>query len=136
MVPRAFQKHLSNQHPNLHRFWSQLGPILGGFWRSRWGQDGTKSLQKSIPKTIQKNIIFLIAPRSIFERFWGPSWPPIGETNLSILEIFSILEPSWAQEPPKIPPRGPQDPPRPLQEASWDRFLTIWGSNLIVFGVS
>ena len=117
-------------------FRTNLALFLEGFRGSRWGQDGTKSLQKSIPKTIQKKIIFLIAPRSIFERFWSPNWPPIGETNLSILEIFSILEPSWAQEPPKIPPRVPQDPPRPLQEASWGRFLTILASNLMVFGVS
>ena len=38
MVPRAFQKQLSNQHPNLHRFWNQLGLILGRFG----GQVGPK----------------------------------------------------------------------------------------------
>ena len=68
---------------------------------------------KVYPKIDQKIVTFWIVFKSIFERFGGPSWPPIGETNLSILEIFSILEPSWAQEPPKTPPRGPQDPQDP-----------------------
>ena len=35
MMPRSFQKQLPNQHPNLHRFGSQLGSIGGGFWGSR-----------------------------------------------------------------------------------------------------
>ena len=28
---RSIKKHSSNQHPNLHRFWIQLGFIFGGF---------------------------------------------------------------------------------------------------------
>ena len=53
--PRSIKKHLSNQHPNLHRFWNQLGSILGGFWEPSWSQVGTKWLQKSIPKTMKKS---------------------------------------------------------------------------------
>ena len=122
MVPRSFQKQLSNQHPNLDRFWSQLDSIFAGFWASRWSQDGTKSLPKSIQKSIEKMITFWIASRSIFDRFWAPTWPPRGVTDLYFLVIFSLLGPSWAQEPPKTPPRGLLAPPRPLQDASWDRF--------------
>ena len=72
MLPTSFQKQLSNQHPNLNRFWSQLGTNLGGFWGPRWSQDGTKSLQQSIFKTIKKMITFWIASRSIFDRSWEP----------------------------------------------------------------
>ena len=122
MVPRSLQKQLSNQHPNLDRFWSQLGSILGGFWGSRWSQDGNKSVQKSIQKSIAKMITFWIASRSIFDRFWPPTWPPRGVIDLYFLVIFSLLGPSWAQEPPKTPSRGLLAPPRPLQDASWDRF--------------
>ena len=132
MVPTSIRKQLSNQHPNLDRFWSQLDSILGGFRGPRWGQDGTKSLQKSIQKSIEKMITFWIASRSIFDRFWAPTWPPRGVTDLYFLVIFSLLGPSWAQEPPKTPSRGLLAPPRPLQDASWDRFQMILASNLMV----
>ena len=55
-------------------------------------------------------IIFLITPGSIFERFWAPNSPPIGETNLPIFDVFSIMEPSWPQKLPKDP----------IQDASWN----------------
>ena len=54
-------------------------------------------------------ITFWIASRSIFGRFWAPTWPPRGVTDLCILEHFSLLG-----------PLGPKMPPRPLQEASWE----------------
>ena len=38
--------------PNLDRFCTQLGSILGGFWTPRWSQIRSKSLQKSIFKSI------------------------------------------------------------------------------------
>ena len=116
----CFRKQLPNQCSNLDRFWSQLGSILGGFWVPRWGQVGSKWLQKSIQKTIKKMITFWIAPRSIFGGFWAPTWPPRGETTIQFLEHFSLLGPSWAQDLPKTPPRGLLGPPRPLQEAPWD----------------
>ena len=108
MVPTSIRKQLSNQHPNLDRFWSQLDSILGGFGGPRWGQDGTKSLQKSIQKSIEKMITFWIASRSIFDRFWAPTWPPRGVTDLYFLVIFFALG-------PLLGPRAPQDPfKRPL----------------------
>ena len=38
--------------PNLDRFCTQLGSILGGFWSPRWNQIRSKSLQKSTFKSI------------------------------------------------------------------------------------
>ena len=96
MVPTSIRKQLSNQHPNLDRFWNQLGSILGKFWGSRWSQDDTKSLHKSIPKSIEHMITLWIASRSIFDRFWAPTWPPRGVTDLDFLVEFSLLGPSWA----------------------------------------
>ena len=112
MVPRAFPKQLSNQHPNLHRFWSQLGPIWGRFWEPTGGQVGTKSLQNSIPKVIKKMITFRIALGTDFDGFWAPTWPPKAETNLWFLEHFGLLGPSWGQDPPKTPQELPRHPPR------------------------
>ena len=39
---RSIKKHSSNQHPNLHRFWIQLGFIFGGFLGPRWDQNASK----------------------------------------------------------------------------------------------
>ena len=41
-----------------HRFWFQLGWILGGFWRPSWSHVGTKWLQNRSQETIKKNITF------------------------------------------------------------------------------
>ena len=115
MVPTSFQKQPSNQHPNLNRFWSQLGTILGGLWGPRWSQDGTKSLQQSIFKTIKKMITFWIASRSIFDRFWEPKWLPNGRNQRLQFGAFwalgGLLGPRWAKMAP-----------RPLQDAPWHRF--------------
>ena len=110
LVPTSIKNQLSNQHPNLHRFWSQLGPIWGWVWEPRWGQVGTKSLQKSIFKTIKKMITFRIASRSIFGWFWAQNGPQMGVTNVYILEHFGLLGVSWAQDGPKTPPRRPPAP--------------------------
>ena len=147
--PASIKKHLSNQHPNLDRFRNQLGSILGGFGEPSWGQVGTKSLQKSIQKMIKKMIAFRMALRSNFNGFWLPTWHPKGESNLWFLEHFGLLGPSWGQDPPKTPPRGPKTPqelpkhpPRPLQDTPQDPskrplgrdFGMILASSLIVFG--
>ena len=107
-MPRPFQKQLSNQHPNLHRFWSQLGSILGGFGGPRWGQVGTKSLQKSIFKSIKKMIIFLIALGTDFDRFWAPTWgiwggesSPFSDPLIFFLVSWGLLGPRWPQDPSK-----------------------------------
>ena len=111
MVPTSIRKQLSNQHPNLDRFWSQLDSILGGFWGPRWGQDGTKSLQKSIQKSIEKMITFWIASRSIFDRFWAPTWPPRGVTFVYKFDHLRFLGPTWGHLGAKMAPRPTQEPP-------------------------
>ena len=116
IVPRSIQTHLSNQHPNLHRFWSQLGPILGRVGRPSWGQVGTKSVQKSITKMIIKMITFRIALGTNFDRFWAPRWAPRGGPRNHFSRSLGLLGPSWGQ-----------DGPRPLQDSSVDRFSSIFG---------
>ena len=116
MVPTSFQEQLSNQHPNLHRFWSQLGPIFGGgVGRPSWGQVGTKSVQKSITKVIIKMITFRIALGTNFDRFWAPRWAPRGGPRNHFSRSLGLLGLSWGQDGPKIPPRTPktlQEPPK------------------------
>ena len=116
----------------LGRVLGDLGELLG----SSWLQDSFKSPKSRptdpprtpldppswSPKSIKKMITFWIVSRSIFGRFWAPTWPPRGESTIQILEHFSILGPSWAQDAPKTPPRGFLGAPRTLQEPSWDRF--------------
>ena len=109
--PTSLQKHLLNLYSNLHRFWNQLGPILGGFGGSRWRSVGTKSLQKSIFKSIIKTITFRIALETDFDRFWLPKWPPRGGPKNRFSKFWGLLGPSWGQ-----------DGPRPLQDSSVDRF--------------
>ena len=115
MVPTSFQKQPSNQHPNLNRFWSQLGSILGGFGGPSWGQVGTKSLRKSILKLIIKMITFRIALGTDFDRFSAPRWAPRGGPRNHFSKFLGLLGPSWGQDGPKIPPRTPktlQEPPK------------------------
>ena len=112
MVPRSFPKRLSNQHPNLDRFWTQLGSILGGFGGPSWGQVGTKSLRKSILKLIIKMITFRIALGTDFDRFSAPRWAPRGGPRNHFSRFLGLLGPSWGQDGPKIPPRTPKTLPR------------------------
>ena len=114
IVPRSLRKQLSNQHPNLDRFWSQLGSILRRLWGSRWSQDGTKSLQQSIQKTITKMITFWIASRSIFDRFWAPTWGVQRGPFVVCRATFSPLEPLLEPECAKALPKSPKIPPRCL----------------------
>ena len=51
MVPTSIRKCLSNQHPNLDRFWSDFGPKLGGKMGPSWHQN----LKNGGPKTMSKN---------------------------------------------------------------------------------
>ena len=120
LVPTSIKKQLSNQHSNLHWFSSQLGPILGGFWKPRWGQVGTKLIPKSIFKSIIKTITFRIALGADFDRFWAPKWPPRGGPRNQFSTFLGLLGPSWGQ-----------DGPRPLQDSSADRFWSILGPCLI-----
>ena len=56
-------------------------------------------------------------------RTWGVEGAPV-EVRRATLWALALGA--------KMIPRAPQDPPRPLQEASWYRCSTILGSNLMV----
>ena len=86
---RSIKKHSSNQHPNLHRFWAQLGFISGGFWDPRWDQIASK-----IDLQIHQKI------DHISDRSWDRFWPILGPN----LELKMAQDPpSWSQDAPKSP---------------------------------
>ena len=58
---------------NFDRFGSQLGSILGGFWRPSWTQVGTKWQQNPTPQPIKNMIIFWKASGTIFNKFLVPT---------------------------------------------------------------
>ena len=118
MLPISLPKQLSNQHPNLHRCWSQLGSILGGFGEPSWSQVGTKSLQKSIQKAIQKMITFWIAPRSSFRGFWPELAPQEGGENVLFFLYIFASSPLGAI----LGPRSPKTSQRGLLGAIEDDF--------------
>ena len=93
--PKSITKQLSNQHPNLLRFWAQLGLIFGRFWAPRWDQIASK-----IDLQIHQKIDH-ISDRS-WDRFW-PIWGP-------------NLELKMAQDPPS----WSQDAPKSAKIAAWD----------------
>ena len=93
-----------------------------GVWGSRWSQDGTKSLQKSIPKSIKKMINFWIAPTSIFDRFWAPTWGVQGGPFVVCRATFSPLEHLLEPRCAKDPPRSPKTPARRLLGAIVEDF--------------
>ena len=111
MLPRAFQKQLANQYPNLHRFWSQLGSMLGGFWEPSWSQVGTQSLQKSIQKVITKRITFWIALGRDFDEFC-PQLGGLGGTT-----ALTFRTSCWCLGASCLGPRCPPDPSRPSKRA-------------------
>ena len=90
--PKSITKQLSNQHPNLHRFWSQLGFIFGGVWEPRWDQIASK-----IDLQIHQKI------DHISDRSWDRFWPILGPN----LEPKIAQDPaSWSQDAPKTPQIG------------------------------
>ena len=122
MLPRAFQKHFSNQHPNLHRFWNQLGSILGGFWEPSWSQVGTKSLQKSIFKSIIKMITFWIALGSNFHGVLPQIGSQDGAQNRHLGTKIGPRPPKVGAKISSKPQLGAKMAPRPSQDTSGYRF--------------
>ena len=99
----------------LIQFLMHLGTNLGRFWEDFGGQVGAKLGQNGSKTRSQKqfkNHHVLGALRRDFWWILGPNMPPKrGPQKLifgGFLLLGAILEPRW-----------PQDPPRPLQEASW-----------------
>ena len=70
--------------------WLHFGKVLG----AKLGPSWHKIAPKVDPKNDQKMITFWIALGTDFNRFWAPTWLPIGETNVEILEHLGLLEPS------------------------------------------
>ena len=87
--PKSITKQLSNQHPNLHRFWSQLGFIFGWVW-------GPSSVQiaSKIDLQIHQKIDH-ISDRS-WDRFWSILGPNLAPKSA----------PKPTQEPSKIDPKS------------------------------
>ena len=134
---KSIKKQLSNQHPNLIRFWTQLGLILEGFWGPRWGQVRSKSLQKSIFKSMIKKIAFQTALGTDFGGFGAKFGSQNGPPNPL----------SWSQDRPQTPKLGAkmgQGPPTCSQDgtkscqsrprtASWPDFQRFWTSIWQIF---
>ena len=97
--------------PQVGSSWGQVGLKLPLSWAqvgSRWPHVDSKWRQKTIPENMSKNITFRIASNSIFDRFWGPTWPPReGQTN-HFWGLETVLEASWPPGPPREPPGCPQ----------------------------
>ena len=98
--PTSFKKPLSNQYLNLHRFWHQLGSILGGF-SGGLGAKLAPNRSKSRSQKCLKTISLLVKKRSTAVR-------GIDDKALKSSQNTPgpFQEASWT-------------PPRPFQEASW-----------------
>ena len=82
--------------PNLDRFCTQLGSILGGFWRSRWSQ-----IRSKMPSRC--NLFFILFLTSFFIDFYPnlvPTWPQLGPN------LAPKSTPKPTQEPSKIDPKS------------------------------
>ena len=112
------------------RFWSQLGLILGRFWRPSWSQVGTKWHQNLIPQPIKKMITFWSASDQFFLNFWSQLGSPGGSTSVGFdgfSALGAFLAPRWAQEPPRSPKRCPRQVPKTdLGAILVDFWLIFW----------
>ena len=91
--------------PQVGSSWCQVSLKLASSWAqvgSRWPHVDSKWRQKSIPENMSKNITFRIASKTVFDRFWPPTWPPREGQNFHFWGLKTVLEPSW----PPGPPRG------------------------------
>ena len=80
--------------------------VLDEFWGGFGGQDGTKSLQKSIFKSIKKLFTFQIALGIDFGRFWAPTWTPKRPRIPSWTHLEAILERKSKKIQPKWGPNS------------------------------
>ena len=137
-MPRSIKNHLSNQHPNLDRFGSQLCH----FGEQRWGQDGAKfapnRFKNGLPHPskhwshfgsllgrILNNLGLQLGPQdSLMNRFAvgfadqdrflaalmpnKPSWTSFRHHFSANLTPTYL--PTWCQNPPKVGPRAIQNP--------------------------
>ena len=113
--PKIVTKTSLKSTPQLGSIWEPTCLHFGRVWGAKLGQDGTKSLQKSIFKLIKKIITFWIALGIDFYGFWPPTWPPRGGENVWIFALGTLLGASWGD-------LGAQMAPRPLQNEILDDF--------------
>ena len=138
--PKSITKQLSNQHPNLHRFWSQLGFIFGGVWGPRWDQIASK-----IDLQIHQKIDH-ISDRS-WDRFWlilgpnlepktaqdPPSWSQDAPKTLQIGAKIGPKPITFNQHDPKYPQSRPRTPPWTSFSLIFDGFLILFSSIFVRF---
>ena len=98
MIPKSFQKQLSNQHQT----WIDFAPNLAPFWEVLEPKMEPNSLQIASKINLQIDHLMHSVSDSSWERFW-----PILNPN---------LEPKTAQDPPS----WSQDAPKSPQIAAWD----------------
>ena len=126
-------KTILKSTPNLDRFCTQLGSILGGFWRSRWSQIRSKMSSRC-------NLFFILFLTSFFIDFYpnlAPTWPQLGPQIHPKTHPRPILERKSEKNPTKMgfklitfnqhEPKDPQSRPRTASCTSFssifDRFL-------------
>ena len=122
-------KYKSCQHldANLDRFGSQLGSILGGFWRPSWIQVGTKWHQNPTTQPIKKIITFWKASGTNFNQFLVDFGSNLGGPGGSNEPAFWWLVGSWSQDAPKTPPRALPEAPRAPKSQILVDFWWIFG---------
>ena len=120
------------------QFLTQLGSILGGFWRPSWSQVGTKWQQNPTPQPIKNMMTFWKASKAICYGFLVPTWPPRGVTFISKNLPFWVLlacgghlgpkslqtpqlKPKWPAYPPTWEPKWPKLTPK------WPNISSAWG---------
>ena len=111
MEPRSLPKQVSNQHPNLHRFWNQFGFILGGFWEPSWYQMASKV----DAKRYQKNDHLLNRSWKQFSSILGSIWEAKFAFEIGLRSHFVALGTQDSSKTPQDPSQDrflkPQDPP-------------------------
>ena len=115
--------------PQVGSSWGQVGFKLPLSWAQvgpRWPHVDSKWRQKPIPENMSKNITFRIASNSIFDRFWGPTWPPREGQNFHFWGLKTVLEPSWPPGPPRAPPGYLRGPLRDQNCSIWETFWSIF----------
>ena len=106
-------------------FWSILDPTwlhFGRLLEAKMGPSWLQMAPKVDSKNGTKNDHLLDRFKIDFWSILGPNLAPKRCHSSLHFGAFFALGASWAQDAPKTPPRGLLGAPRPLQDASWDRF--------------
>ena len=113
MVPRSLPKQVSNQHPNLHRFWNKFRSILGGFWEPSWHQIAPKVDAQRYQKNDHlsdrswEQLSWILA--SIWEPRWSLKPPSRSQDRAKTPQSWRqdrLKTSTWSQDGPKRSPRA------------------------------